>query len=105
MVSGDQRPYDVAVDLLTIELRAVGPAQPGALRVLHGFHRDASLLWGFLADAVDGPPSYSRGLTAQQVEDLMRRAASEWLAMDPTFDAVRHYFDRWLDWPESINRP
>ena len=57
-------------------------------------------VWGELTDGIDGGPRYARGQTPEQIEDLMRQAASEWLALDPHADELRRYFERWLTWPD-----
>lgn len=57
-------------------------------------------MWGWLTDGIDGPPAYARQLTSQQIEDLMRLAASEWLALDPKPEHLRRYFERWRNWPD-----
>ena len=57
-------------------------------------------MWGWLTDGIDGPPAYARGQTRDQIEDLMRQAASEWLAVGPRPDEIRGYFDRWRSWPD-----
>lgn len=60
----------------------------------------AYVVWGDLTDGIDGPPAYARGQTPEQIEDLMRQAASEWLALDPRADELRRYFERWRNWPD-----
>ena len=57
-------------------------------------------IWGWLTDGIDGPPAYARGQTRDQIEDLMRQAASEWLALASRPDDLRGYFDRWRGWPD-----
>jgi hypothetical protein len=98
IVSGDERPYDVGMSLmadLNSLFTAEGPDPDYAGRAYN--------VWGFLTDGVDGPPRYARGLTESEVEDLMRQAASEWLALsDPSGDELSRYFDRWDDWPDSL---
>jgi hypothetical protein len=59
-------------------------------------------VWGELTDGIDGPPRYARGQTPEQIEDLMRQAASEWLALDPPAGELRRYFERWLTWPDFV---
>ncbi len=58
------------------------------------------MVWGFLSDAIVGPPSYARGV-ADPIA-LIRRAAAEWLALDKSPDAIGEYHDRWTTWPESL---
>jgi hypothetical protein len=57
-------------------------------------------VWGELTDGIDGPPGYARGQTPEQIEDLMRQAASEWLALDPHAGEPRRDFERWRTWPD-----
>jgi hypothetical protein len=83
--------YDVAMELYAKLVLA--------LPALRHFDQ-AVMLWGSLTDAVDGPPSYARGVDDPAA--LIRQAATEWLALEPSKDALDDYFDRWLDWPLSL---
>lgn len=60
----------------------------------------AFAVWAELTDGIDGPSACARGLTPEQILDLMRVAATEWLALDPQPESVRRYLDRWRSWPD-----
>jgi hypothetical protein len=57
-------------------------------------------LWLEFTDAVDGPPTYARGLDRPQIDDLIRRAAHEWLALDAEPQSVDAFIARWNAWPD-----
>ena len=94
VLSNEARPYDVGIALMG-ELMA--PMMDGA-----EFAGTAYTMWGELTDGIDGPPRYARGLDEGEIEDLMRQAATEWLALDPSSENMRIYFERWHLWPESL---
>jgi hypothetical protein len=94
MLTEAVRPYEVAMRLLG----ALGPVLSEA-----DFAGSAYYVWGFLTDGIDGPDRYARGLTEAQIEDLMRQAATEWLALPGTPEATAQYFERWSDWPDSLS--
>jgi hypothetical protein len=93
MLAGEERPYDVGMRLLG----DLGPVLTTA-----DYAGAAYSVWGFLTDGIDGPETYARGLTPGQIEDLMRQAAAEWLALEPSQNELEHYFARWSDWPDSV---
>jgi hypothetical protein len=59
-------------------------------------------LWLELTDAVDGTPAYARGLARSNIDQLMRRAANEWLALDADTPSVDAYIRRWNAWPDLV---
>ena len=59
-------------------------------------------LWLELTDAVDGPTAYARGLARSEIDQLMRRAANEWLALDADTPSVDAYIRRWNAWPDWV---
>jgi hypothetical protein len=59
-------------------------------------------LWLGLTDAVDGPPAYARGLARSDIDQLMRRAANEWLALDADTQSVDVYIRRWNAWSDLV---
>jgi hypothetical protein len=93
ILAGDEKPYDVALGIMGELLPLLEDAS---------YAGAAYNMWGFLTDGIDGPPSYARGLSEREVEDLMRQAATEWQSLGITAEAMQHYFDRWQDWPDSL---
>ena len=100
VATSTERPYDLACELagslLDLSAELLDRGRPNGLAV------DAYLLWSALTDGIDGPPRYARGVTAGEVEELMRLAAKEWLRIDGSPNAVRTYLARWEDWPDSV---
>ena len=93
MVGGYEAPYEIGMRLLA-----------DLASLLEADHAGKGYaVWGFLTDGIDGPPPYARGLSEPQIEDLMRQAAREWLALpDPADDELTRYFERWDNWPDSL---
>jgi hypothetical protein len=91
MISTGDSPYDEGMRLMGELGQVLGEAD---------FAGAAYEIWGFLTDGIDGPPAYAREQTRDQIEALMRQAASEWLALDPRPDELGQYFDRWRVWPD-----
>lgn len=53
------------------------------------------LIWGALTDGIDSPRADDDG--RRRARDGMRRAASQWLDLDPSdASAVDAYLDRWV---------
>jgi hypothetical protein len=74
-------PYEVGYELWGCSARA-----EGHLAV------NMQLIWGALTDRVELKPEEGR-----QARDEMRRAAQEWLALDPADRAaVERYLDYWV---------
>lgn len=96
IMSGGERPYDAGIDLMGQLIPILTEAD---------FAGVAYRMWGFLTDGIDGPPRYARGLSEQEIEDLMRLAAHEWLSLEPSPQEVRRYFNRWEEWPDSLAAP
>lgn len=96
ILNTDESPYDVGIQLM---------GDLGEVLTTADFSGGAYAMWGCLTDGIDGPPSYSRGLSEPEILQLMHLAAREWLDMDPTAENVRAYLSRWEDWPESVRRP
>jgi hypothetical protein len=63
---------------------------------LHGLW----LLWGSLTDWVENKPD-----EAAEAEEIMRRAATEWLIVADDETRWRAYFDRWLYDEMGYERP
>jgi hypothetical protein len=93
LLSGDQRPYEVGIRLMGELVPMLSEAE---------FAGAAYHMWGFLTDGIDGPPRYARGLSEQEIENLMRLAAREWLSLASSPEELRRYFDRWEKWPDSL---
>ena len=74
IAAGREGPYDLGMRLMG-EMVDLYPDQ---------YALAACWMWGFLTDGIDGPPHYAQGLSKPEFEDLMRQAAVEWLALDPT---------------------
>jgi Bacterial low temperature requirement A protein (LtrA) len=91
--AGEEKPYDVGLGIMGELLSLLKAAS---------YAGAAYYMWGFLTDGVDGPRSYARGLSEWQIEELMRRAAAEWLALGPTSEDVQRYFDRWLTLTQGL---
>lgn len=96
MLRSESAPYEVGIALWSSMLRKVGHKDAAE------FTHRAWHMWGFLTDALDGPPNYRRGLSSSEVESLMRLAAQEWLETPGDRDSIERYFDRWDEWPDSI---
>jgi len=92
-----ESPYDLAI-------RLMGELAEEVLTTAD-FSGGAYAMWGWLTDGLDGPPSYARGLTDAEIENLMRQAAKEWLDLDLSSASVRRYLARWEDWPDSVRQP
>jgi hypothetical protein len=88
---GSEAPYEAGI-------RLTSDLQP--LLAEADYAGAAYEVWAWLTDGIDGGPRYARGQTSEQIEDLMRQAASEWLALDPRPDQLRRYFERWRNWPD-----
>lgn len=61
-------------------------------------------MWGWLTDDLDRPPSYARGLTHAEIEDLTRLAANGWPDLDPSSAAIPRHLACWDDWPDSVRQ-
>lgn len=94
ILAGDERPYDAGMALMGV---LTAPMVNGA-----EFGGAAHTMWAELTDGIDGPPRYARGLSETEIEGLMRQAAAEWLILEPVPAELRRYFDRWRNWPESL---
>jgi hypothetical protein len=96
ILRGDDSPYDVGMHLMSDLVPVLQSAD---------FAGTAYAMWGFLTDGIDGPAPYTRGLSEDEIENLMRLAAREWLDLDPRPDELRRYFARWEHWPDSLREP
>jgi hypothetical protein len=95
-IAVSESPYDLAIGLMGDLAREV--------LTTADFSGGAYAMWGWLTDGLDGPPRYARGLTGDEIEDLMRLAAKEWLDLDLSPESVRRYLARWEDWPDSVRK-
>jgi hypothetical protein len=85
-----ESPYSVGIELLSLGGLSVGNPALDEIAV------PLMLIWGSLTDALDGPGADDPAMVAWGL-DGMRRAASEWLALDKDDpEALCHYLDRWV---------
>lgn len=93
----DENPYDSASRIVEdINRVLIEPEFTGS----HDRAGSVMALWLELTDALDGPPAYARGLARSDIDQLMRRAAHEWLALDADPRSVDVYIRRWSAWPD-----
>lgn len=89
------KPYETGRVMWSTAMSAVSPSEPEGAQC-HALW----LLWGALTDSVERNPA-----ERPSAEEMMRRAAREWLEVVDDESAWRAYFDRWLYDELGYKRP
>lgn len=90
MIAPDTDPYWIGVDLMAslVDLLTSSTHAPGVY-----------VLWGTLTDGIVGPELFTRGQSDAEIQQLMRQAAHEWLAIGAEPTCIDAYLERWRGWP------